>query len=84
MNSIENTGESDEALRKLSMVTRFLGENEERKRNVQESVDLAKRAVRIDMKSSENWYVLGNAHFTNFFTSVQGWEDLKKALSAYN
>lgn len=34
MTSIENTGESDEALRKLSMVTRFIGEDEERKRNV--------------------------------------------------
>lgn len=80
---IEISGENKDSLRKLSMVKRFLGENEERKLNVKESVDLAKRAVSMDICDGFSWYVLGNAHLTNFFTNNPTAEELNTALKAY-
>lgn len=35
------------------------------------------------MKDSQSWYVLGNAHLTNFFTNGQGLGQLTSALKAY-
>ena len=81
--SIENSGENKQALRKLSMVSRLLGDDDERKRAVRESVELAKRAVGLDLKDGYSWYVLGNAHLTNFFMNCPGSDELSKALKAY-
>jgi len=35
------------------------------------------------MKDSQSWYVLGNAHLTNFFTNGQSLVELTSALKAY-
>lgn len=35
------------------------------------------------MRDSQSWYVLGNAHFTNFFVNNEDVEQLNLALRAY-
>jgi len=35
------------------------------------------------MKDAQSWYVLGNAHFTNFFSNNEDITQLTKALKAY-
>lgn len=82
--SIEHSGENKVALRKLSMISRLIGENNEKQRAVQESVELAKKAVALDMRDGYSWYVLGNAHLTNYFMNRPSAEELTKALKAYS
>lgn len=36
------------------------------------------------MKDAQSWYVLGNAHLTNFFTNKESIDELTKALKAYS
>ena len=80
---LENCGPNKEILRKLSMVIRLC--DEEAKENaVKESLQLAKQAVALDLTDGYSWYVLGNAHLTNFFTSTRTVEELEFALKAYN
>ena len=81
--SMQYSGETPEALRKLSMVMRFLGEQEERKQNVRESVEIAKKAVSLSMRDGQSWYILGNAHLTNFFVNNPSSEELNRALKSY-
>jgi len=48
------------------------------------SIELAKEAIKQDMKDSQSWYVLGNAHMTNFFIHrEQATQELELALKAY-
>ena len=48
------------------------------------SIELAKEAIKQDMKDSQSWYVLGNAHMTNFFIhQEQATQELELALKAY-
>lgn len=73
--SLEQDPDNKIALRNLSMVYRMLKNNsagepidlEERKKNYKYSIELAKKAITFDMKDAQSWYVLGNAHLTNFF-----------------
>mmetsp|Transcript_10101 Transcript_10101/g.10048 ORF Transcript_10101/g.10048 Transcript_10101/m.10048 type:complete len:287 (+) Transcript_10101:290-1150(+) len=81
--ALEQTGPNKEILRKLSMISRFVGENEERKNNVSGSIGLAKQALALDIKDGYSWYVLANAHLTNFFINRPSSEELNRALKAY-
>ena len=56
---------------------------EEREVSYSKSIELAKKAVGLDLVSSENWYVLGNAHLTNFFVNEKSIDQLDYALKAY-
>jgi tetratricopeptide (TPR) repeat protein len=81
--SLSQCGPTKEALRKLSMVVRFLGEPKERSVNVRESVELARRALKLDLNDGYSWYVLGNAQLTQFFVNEPTWEAVNKALVSY-
>lgn len=84
-NAIEEEPNDKRALRCLSMVIRKLPvkSEKERKKYLKESIEFAKKAVGCDFKDSESWYVLGNAHLTNFFMGGQQYEHLDFALKAY-
>jgi len=47
------------------------------------SIQLANKAIALDLADSQSWYVLGNAHLTNFFTNNQPISELESALKAY-
>ena len=79
--SLEQSGPNKETLRKLSIVHRFL--TEDRKEAVIKSIDLAKQALMIDFNDWESWYILANAHLTNYFTNNPSYEELEKALKSY-
>jgi tetratricopeptide (TPR) repeat protein len=66
------------------MVVRFLASEEEKPAVVGESLNLAKQAVTLDLSDGYSWYVLGNAHLTNFFTNAKSIDELEMALKAYN
>ncbi len=72
-------------MRHLSMVLRMIQEQnaEQKKRNYKESIVLAHKAVSLDMGDSHSWYVLGNAHLTNFFVNNDNVGELTNALKAY-
>ena len=91
--SLEHDEKNKGALRNLSMVYRQLeksqssGElldSEEKKKNYAKSIELAKGAIKLDMSDSQSWYVLGNAHLTNFFTNNESTKELEHALKAYS
>ena len=89
--SLELDDKNKIALRNLSMVCRMLqtspnGEQldaEERKKNYKQSIELANKAVALDLTDSQSWYVLGNAHLTNFFTNNESTKELELAIKAY-
>eukprot|EP00357_Protocruzia_adherens_P017790 CAMPEP_0114997670 /NCGR_PEP_ID=MMETSP0216-20121206/15039_1 /TAXON_ID=223996 /ORGANISM="Protocruzia adherens, Strain Boccale" /LENGTH=411 /DNA_ID=CAMNT_0002362099 /DNA_START=217 /DNA_END=1452 /DNA_ORIENTATION=- len=81
--ALDKCGDDKVALRSLSILLRSMGEDTEKAENVVKSVELAKRAIGLDLKDGESWYVLGNAHLTNFFNNMSGPEDLDKAMKAY-
>ena len=89
--SLEQDSNNKKALRNLSMVFRMIeasssGEaidQEERKKNYKQSIALAKQAIGLDMSDSQSWYVLGNAHLTNFFVNNEQTLELEHALKAY-
>lgn len=62
---------------------RCLGEGDERKKNVEKSVDMAKEAVSLDFKDGESWYIVGNAYLSNFFVNMKTIDELNLALKAY-
>lgn len=82
--SLEQCDTNVNAKRNLSMVYRMLDKNssgeqidaEERKKNFAASIKLAKEAISLDMKDSQSWYVLGNAHLTNFFQNDESTTEL--------
>lgn len=85
-NAIEEEPNDKRALRELSMVVRKLPcpTPKDKAKIFSESIDYAKKAVNIDLKDSESWYILGNAHLTNFyFMGGQNYEHLNYALKAY-
>jgi hypothetical protein len=61
------------------MVVRQVQEEnpEKRKENFAQSIAYAKKAVNADLSDSNSWYVLGNAHLTNFFAHHLGTEQLE-------
>jgi len=44
---------------------------------------LASKAIGLDMNDSQSWYVLGNAHLTNFFVNNESTKELENALKAF-
>lgn len=91
--SLEQDENNKVAMRNLSMVYRMLEKSstnptepidaEEKKANFAKSIDLAKGAIRLDMGDSQSWYVLGNAHLTNFFANNESTKELEQSLKAY-
>ncbi len=73
------------AMRHLSMVLRQMQHKDidSRLGAFKESIGLATKAVGLDLQDSMSWYILGNAHLTNFFANNQSIEELNKALKAY-
>ena len=67
------------------MVLRMIEEPnvEQKKKNYRESIALASKAVGLDLGDSQSWYVLGNAHLTNFFVNSESMGELTLALKAY-
>lgn len=83
--SLEQNPNNKDALRHLSMVLRMLEEPnvEQKKKNYVESIALASKAVSLDLGDAQSWYVLGNAHLTNFFVNNGNVAELNLALKAY-
>jgi len=54
-----------------------------RKENFKQSIKMANEACMQDLKDGQSWYVLGNAHFTNFFMNNERISELDLALKAY-
>lgn len=79
-------------MRNLSMVFRGLTHNSngeeidgaERKQNYKSSIELANKSIALDLGDSQSWYVLGNAHLTNFFVNNESTQQLELAIKAYN
>ncbi len=67
------------------MVLRMIEEPnaEQKKKNYQESIAWANKAVGLDLSDSQSWYVMGNAHLTNFFVNNENISELTLALKAY-
>mmetsp|Transcript_10982 Transcript_10982/g.13103 ORF Transcript_10982/g.13103 Transcript_10982/m.13103 type:complete len:431 (-) Transcript_10982:77-1369(-) len=74
--------ENKVSLRKLSMVIRNFGEEDTKRSRLAESIKLAKRAIALDVKDGESWYILGNAYMMTFFTTFAT-SDLEGCLKAY-
>ncbi|OMJ90013.1 hypothetical protein SteCoe_7691 [Stentor coeruleus] len=81
--SLEQSGPKKDTLRKLSIIYRFTTPNEDRKESVLKSIDIAKQALSLDLTDSESWYILGNAHLTNYFTNSPTYEELERSLKSY-
>lgn len=91
--SLEQDENNKVAMRNLSMVYRMLEKSstnptepidaEEKKANFAKSIELAKAAIKLDMGDSQSWYVLGNAHLTNFFANNESTKELEQSLKAY-
>ncbi|XP_063971795.1 tetratricopeptide repeat protein 5-like [Lytechinus pictus] len=72
------------SLRNLSMVLRQLGSDEmEKAKNLQESVEHAKKAVSLDMNDGTSWFIAGNAYLSMFFMTGQKPGMLKQCHGAY-
>ena len=90
--SLEQEENNKAALRNLSMVYRGLTQNSdgqeidaaERKQNYKASIEFANKAIALDLSDSQSWYVLGNAHLTNFFVNNESTQQLELAIKAYN
>lgn len=83
--SLEQNQNNKDALRHLSMVLRMIEEpnSETKKKNYVDSIQLASKAVGLDLSDAQSWYVLGNAHLTNFFVNGINVSELTLALKAY-
>jgi tetratricopeptide (TPR) repeat protein len=83
--SLEQNADNKDALRHLSMVLRMLDEPNAdlKKKNFSDSIQLANKAVSLDLSDAHSWYVLGNAHLTNFFANNDSVSELTSALKAY-
>eukprot|EP00462_Mataza_sp_D1_P015468 CAMPEP_0175153116 /NCGR_PEP_ID=MMETSP0087-20121206/19534_1 /TAXON_ID=136419 /ORGANISM="Unknown Unknown, Strain D1" /LENGTH=383 /DNA_ID=CAMNT_0016439711 /DNA_START=45 /DNA_END=1196 /DNA_ORIENTATION=+ len=77
-------GQDSASLRNLSMILRSLADNRQGKEhatNVEESVNRAKQAIALDVKSADNWFVMGNAYLSQCFSL--GTHDPKLLNSAF-
>lgn len=52
-------------------------------KNIELGVSLAKEAVQLDTNDGLSWAVLGNAHLSSFFVISQNPKTLKQCMSAY-
>ncbi len=62
----------------------YLENEEERRRNIDESLKVIKDALVLDVKDPATWYFLGNAYFSNFIANFKKFDQLENALKAYN
>ena len=58
-------------------------DDEDQKKNYMLSIQLATKAISLDMSDSQSWYCLGNAHLTHFFRNNESTSHLDSALKAY-
>lgn len=74
------------SLRNLSMLARqeTASNKEDRIKNVERGLQLAKEAVQIDPQDGLSWAILGNAHLSRFFVISQNPKILKQCISAYS
>lgn len=73
-----------EALCELSILTRqIISKDQKLSTSIDESINLAKQAIQLDLSYHKSWYVLGNANCTRFFSVTQDIADLNKAFAAY-
>lgn len=61
-----------------------MGEGEDYRKNVELSVKQAKEAIMLDLKDSQSWYILGNAHLCHYFGNLKSIKELEAALKCYN
>lgn len=57
---------------------------EQKKENVRQSVEVAKKALMLDLKDGQSWYLLGNAYLSDFFVNMKRIIELDNAVKAYN
>jgi len=78
-----SNNENAAALCKLSMLLRQLPyeSDKERIEALVKSLDLARKALKLDLNNGDAWYTLGNAQMALTFYSMC---DIKKPLTAYN
>jgi len=55
----------------------------ERINRINDSLDIAKDAIKLDLKDGHSWYVLGNAYLALFFAKMETVDHMKQALKAY-
>jgi len=78
------------------MFPRKIGQiGEEKKKNCEASIQIAKDALNMDMNDGESWCkcsereirdfidILGNGYFTNFFVNLKMINELQNALKCY-
>ncbi|ESN92440.1 hypothetical protein HELRODRAFT_157915 [Helobdella robusta] len=71
------------SLRNLSLITRSTWKDqEERLKNIDTSLDLAKEALQLDLTDGFSWLTFGNANLAKYFIS-QNPNLMKQSLSAY-
>ncbi|XP_070574963.1 tetratricopeptide repeat protein 5-like [Ptychodera flava] len=79
-----NHSKNKVSLRNLSMVLRQIGSDPTEKiKHIQESVEIAKEAVQMDISDGTSWFILGNAYLSFFFASGQNPQILRQCLRAY-
>ena len=79
-----NLKPSKEALRELSQLTRQVRTREQKAEDLSmESIELAKRAIKLDFKDHLSWTMLGNAWTFRFFYISSNRADLEQSLKAY-
>ncbi|CDW76195.1 tetratricopeptide repeat protein 5 [Stylonychia lemnae] len=69
--------------RDLASARKCFEDAEQKKLNYKESIVLANKAVSLDLSDPQSWYVLGNAHLTNFFVNQGSTDELTQALKTY-
>lgn len=79
-----NQMKNKEALLELSILMRQIHvQGQSPTASVEESINLAKQAITLDINDHKAWYILGNAWCTRFFSTSYDTMDLQKALSCY-
>jgi hypothetical protein len=74
-----------EALRSMAMIIRHQSpDNPVRKEQIEESLELVKRAIAVDTSDGSTWTVLGNTYLSLFFNVSLSPDVLRKAMSAYS
>ncbi|KAL0128952.1 hypothetical protein PUN28_003966 [Cardiocondyla obscurior] len=74
-----------ESLRNLSVTVRYeeTSANEKQAKNIQQSVEYAKEAVKLDTADGFSWAILAVAYLSSFFTVAQNPNMLRLCMSAY-
>lgn len=68
----------------MSILTRqIISKDQKLSTSIDESINLAKQAIQLDLSYHKSWYVLGNANCTRFFSVTNDITDLNKAFAAY-